>query len=167
MQGYGNYEELTLCGVDPRALFDDIEDTARSPDFITTDTVIEECNDAVAEANQQAIESLDDINLIPIQKTRKHVRIRHSENDPSPQVLDGESIHTTHSMLSLISMPNEFEDDTRINAVTFYLSLHITNNFTIFTSLQLMWYQKNREHMEPFLAKHTSSFSKKELKVIL
>ena len=134
IQGYGNYDELTSCGVDPRELFDDMEDAKRLPDFVTTDTVIEEHNNVVEEANQQAIESSDDINLIPIQKIRKHVRLRHSENDPSitfNQMLDGASMHTTPSMFSLISMPNEIEDDTRINAVTAYLLLS-NNNFTIF-----------------------------------
>ena len=115
IQGYGKYNELTSKGVDPRELFDDVEDTRESPDCINTDIVIERCNDVAEEADQQAIESSNDLYLIP---TRRHVR--HSENDPHPtcnQALDRESMRTRSSMLSLISLPTEFEDNTRNNVV--------------------------------------------------
>ena len=111
-----------------------MEDVKKLPDYITTDNVLEEGSSAVAEASEQAIETSDDINLMPKQKTRKHVRLRHLENDLGPtfnQTLDGGSIHTTPSMLSLISMPNQFEDDTRTNAVATYLSLY-NNNFSAY-----------------------------------
>ena len=155
VQGHGNYEELTSYGVDPRELFDDMEDVERLSDYVTIDNVIEEGSNAVEEANEQTV------NLLPKQMTSNHVRLRHFENDPGPQMLDGGSIHTTPSMLSLISMPNQFEDDTGINEVTTYLSLYNNYYFSVYCSVRLMWYQK-REHMELFLAKHTLSISKKE-----
>lgn len=111
VQGYGSYDELTSSGVDPRELFDDIKDTGSLQDFITTDVVIEECNDVVEEAYQQDIISADDI---PKERT---IRSRHSENDPSPTFEDEGSMYTTPSMLSLISIPDQFEDIKRINVV--------------------------------------------------
>ena len=113
VQGYGNYEKLTSSGVDPRELFDDIEDV-ESPNFVATEIVMEECSDSAEEADQQNIKISDDIYLIPTEKTRRRVR---SENDLVPafnQICDARSINTTPSMFSLISMP---EDNTRINIV--------------------------------------------------
>ena len=116
VQGYGSYEELTSSGVDPRELFDDIEDV-ESPNFVATEIVMEECRDTVEEADQQSMKSSNDMLLIPTEKTRQCVR---SENDHVPaftQVCDRGSVYTTPSMLSLISMPNKLDDNTRTNTV--------------------------------------------------
>ena len=102
--------------VDPRELFDDIENVD-TPNFVATEIVMEECSDIVEETDQQNIKCSDDIHLIPIEKTRQRVR---SENDPVPafnQICDRGSVYTTPSMFSLISMPNKLEDNTRINIV--------------------------------------------------
>ena len=152
-------------------MFDDIEeDSGGLPDLITTDVVIEECNDVVEEeADQEHVKKSDDIHLIPVQKTRRRVRSRHSEDDSGPnfnQVCGEGSIYTTPSMFSLISIPNKFEDNTRINMVG-VSSFNLLLNCCAFTillpaSILLMWYQKKRELMEQFLQKHTYCFSRKD-----
>ena len=51
----------------------------------------------------------------------KNTKRRLTQNDPGPtpnQDLHEGSIYTTSSMLSLISMPNEFEDNMKMNPVT-------------------------------------------------
>ena len=53
MRGYGNFEELTLHGVDPTKLFDNIEDSTIS-DLTQTDAVIKKCDNVIKEkADQQ------------------------------------------------------------------------------------------------------------------
>ena len=123
VQGYGSYEELTSSGVDPRELFDDIEDV-ESPNLITTDVVIEDYNDVVEETDQNDISSSGGMHLLPADKTRK--RSRYSEYDPglTNQVLGESSMYTTPSMFSLISMPNKIESNTRIDMVSLVFSLN-------------------------------------------
>ena len=162
MQGYGNYDELTSSGVDPRELFDDIdENSGKPPDLTIPDVIIEECD--VVE-DQPEMKSSDGMQLIPVEKTKRNVRLRHSEGAPDPtfnQLCDGGSIYTTPSMLSLISMPSKSEDNARVNIVS-VSSFSLPLNALLLTSIQLMWYQKKREPMEQFLQKHTYCFSKKE-----
>ena len=79
VQGYGNYEELTSSGVDPTELFDDIEDSIKSPDFVQPD---EECNDIIEEeSDQQDIKGPDHIHPLPIEKPREYVRSESSNFD--------------------------------------------------------------------------------------
>jgi len=124
VQGYGNYKELTSSGVDPTELFDDVEDSSsKSPDLLQPDIVIEECNDVVEEggADQENIKSPDHVYLLPTEKARRRVRLRHSESNADPtfdSALDGGSIYTAPSLYSLVSMPNEFEENKMINVVT-------------------------------------------------
>ena len=121
MQGYGNYDELTSSGVDPRELFDDMDDNSgKPPDLAIPDVIIEECDDVVEE-DQPVMKSSDGMQLIPVEKTKRNVRLRHSEGAPLTtfnQLCDGGSIYTTPSMLSLISMPSKSEDNARVNIVS-------------------------------------------------
>ena len=60
------------------------------------------------------------MHLLPIDRARRCVGLRNSENNCSPTfnlTLDGVSISTIPSMFSLISMPNELEGNVRINMV--------------------------------------------------
>ena len=116
VQGYGNYNELTTSGIDPRELFDDIEDV----ELPTVEVTIEGCNDAVEEGDQKSISSSDHVHLLPTQKIRRHFGSRQLGNDPDStfnQMLGERSIHTTPSMFSLISMPNGSEANMGINVV--------------------------------------------------
>ena len=108
VQGYGSYDKLTTSGIDPKELFDNIEDDELS----STDVIIERSSDSTEESN---IICLDHIQLLPIEKTRIAAS-SHSENTICNfnQKMDGGSIHTTPSMFSLISMPS---DNIRINTV--------------------------------------------------
>jgi len=123
VQGYGNYDKLTSSGVDPTELFDDIEDgSSKSPDLVQEDVVIEECNDVVEEADQENIKSPDHVNLLPIEKARRRVRSKHSENNADPNfdpVFDEGSIYTSPSLFSLISLPDNLDktDKTDKNKV--------------------------------------------------
>ena len=135
VRGYGNYEELTSSGVDPTELFDDIEDCGKSPDLVQPDIVIEECDDVVEEDNFQDIKSPDHIHLLPTDNTRKRIHSRHSESDVDPvynPVLDGGSVCTSPSMLSLISLPNIFENKKEKNIVVIIILciLSLSNNTT-------------------------------------
>ena len=110
VRGYGNYEELTSSGVDPTELFDDIEDSIKSPDLVLPDIVIEECDDEEEGADQQDIKSPDHIHLVPIEKARKRVIARHPENHPGASLdpnFDGLSeeisLFTAPSLFSLVS----------------------------------------------------------------
>ena len=133
VQGYGSYDMLTSSGIDPRELFDDMQNTEQLPHLIATEILIEECDDAAQEADQQNIED-DDMHLLPIMKTKAHAESRHSENNLDSsfnQILDGGSIYTTPSMFSLISMS---ENCARMNMVTSSYFITIYNNsLTIFT----------------------------------
>ena len=115
VRGYGNYDKLTSSGVDPTELFDDIEDCG-TPDLVQPDIVIEECDDVVEETDdQQDIKSPDHIQLLPMDNTRRRIKLRNSESDTDPifnPVLDVGSVCTTPSMISLISLPNISEDKT-------------------------------------------------------
>ena len=96
--------------------------------------LIEECKD-VDTANTN---SLDDMHLTPIIKTT-----RLSENNPNltlNQICDGESIYTSPSMLSLISIPSKTEDSTRANLVSVYPFIYVLckTNVLLLTSVQLM-----------------------------
>ena len=110
VQGYGNYEELTTTGVDPTELFDDIEDSIKSPGLVPPDIVIEECDDE-EEAVHQDIKNPDHIHLVPpIEKTRGHITSKHSGSnpclsfDPNFDGLSEEiSLFTASSMFSLVS----------------------------------------------------------------
>ena len=125
VRGYGNYEELTSSGVDPTELFDDIEDgSSKSPDLVQPDIVIEECIDVVEEggANEEDIKSPDHTHLLPIEKARRRVRSKHSENNADPNfdpVFDEGSIYTSPSLFSLISLPDNLDktDKTDKNKV--------------------------------------------------
>ena len=112
VRGYGNYKELTSSGVDPTELFDDIEDSIKSPDLVSPDIVIEESDDVVEEADRQDIKSPDHIHLLPIEKeARRRVRLRYSESDAGynfDPVFGEGSIYTSPSLFSLVSIPDEF-----------------------------------------------------------
>ena len=113
VRGYGNYEELTSSGVDPTELFNDIEDNSiKSPNLVQPDIVAEECNDEI-ESDQLDIKSPDHIHLLPIEKARRHVRLRHSEsNDYNFDPVFGEgSVYTSPSLFSLVSIPEKDEDN--------------------------------------------------------
>ena len=101
VRGYGNYEELTTSGVDPTELFDDVEDSRKSPDFVQPDIVIEECDNVVEETDQQDIESPDHMYPLPIEKTGRHIGSekleRNSRSGPSNN-FDG--LSTMPSLLS-------------------------------------------------------------------
>ena len=172
VRGYGNYEELTSSGVDPTELFDDIEDSIKSPDLVPPDIVMEREFDNEEEgADQQDIKSPDHIHLLPIEKeARRRVRSGHSESDADRTLnlmLEGGSVYTEPSMFSLISQPNECEDNKKqIIKVT-----HSCFLFTIyvyyFISIHLTQYQRKRGHMELFLPRRTFCLLKKVPKVIL
>ena len=102
-------------------MFDDIEENSgKLPDLVIPNVVIEEC-DNVVEEDQQKIKSSDDMHLIPVDNTRRNVRLRHSGDDPGPtmnQLCDGGSIYTTPSMLSLVSMPSKSECNARVTMVS-------------------------------------------------
>lgn len=121
MQGYGNYEELTSSGVDPTELFDDIEeDSMKSPNLVQPHIVAEECNDEI-ESDEQDIKSPDHIHLLPIEKARRRVRLRHSEsNDYNFDPVFGEgSVYTSPSLFSLVSIPEKDEDNKVIKSIYF------------------------------------------------
>ena len=113
VRGYGNYEELTSSGVDPTELFDDIEeDSLKSPTLVQPDIIIEESEDV--EEDKENIKSPDHINLLPIEKTRRRVRLKDSESNVDPNfdpLLDEGSIYTTPSLFSLISIPDKEDKD--------------------------------------------------------
>ena len=114
VRGYGNYEELTSSGVDPTELFDDIEDSIKSPDLGPPDIAIEECDDEEEGADQQDMKSPDHIHLLPIEKARRRARSRNSESNTDSNfdpVLDEGSIYTTPSLFSLISIPDKSGDN--------------------------------------------------------
>ena len=117
VRGYGNYEELTSSGVDPTELFDDIEGSRKSPDLIQPDIVIKEYDDVVEEAeSQQDIKSPDHIQLIPIEKARRHVRSQHSESNAEPSfdpALDDAS--TTPSLF--LDFDENDKNKARINLI--------------------------------------------------
>ena len=134
VRGYGNYEELTSSGVDPTELFDDIEGSSKSPDLVQPDIVIQECDNVEEETDKQDFKSPDHVQLLPIEKTRRRIKSKHSDSDVDPTfnpVLDGGSICTAPSMLSLISLPNEFEDKKNINKVTTYVVYLVLPNKTV------------------------------------
>ena len=121
VRGYGNYEELTSSGVNPTELFDDIEDSIKSPGLIPPDIVTAECDDVVEEADRQDIKSPDHIHLLPIEKeARRRVRLRHSESDAGynfDPVFDERSVYTTPSLFSLVSIPDDFDKTKNNNKV--------------------------------------------------
>ena len=118
VRGYGNYEELTSSGVDPTELFDDIEDSIKSPDLGPPDIVIEECDDEEEGADQQDIKSPDHIHLLPIEKeARKRVRLRNSESDTGynfDPVFGEGSVYTSPSLFSLVSIPDELDKTNKV-----------------------------------------------------
>ena len=119
VQGYGKYDDLTSSGIDPRELFDDMEDT-EIPNVTTTNVVMDECSDIIEAANQQHFGSSDHIHLLPMGKARRHSELSNSEDDPVPtfsQLLDGGSVYTRPSLFSLISMPGEVKNNRRLNVV--------------------------------------------------
>ena len=119
MQGYGSYDELTTSGIDTKELFDDIEDQ-KSSNFTSTDIVVEEYNDAIKETSQECIIlGSNRMHLLPMKRT-KFAGSRHSMDitySSSNQAIDKQSMHTTPSKLSLISMPNDSEGNAQINVV--------------------------------------------------
>ena len=84
--------------------------------FLAIDMVIEDCNGDVEESHEQNIRSLDYMHLLPPQKTRRQVVSRNSEIDCAT-TFDQMSIHSTPSMFSLVSIPNESESNVGINVV--------------------------------------------------
>ena len=115
VQGYGNYNELTISGIDSRELFDDTENV-EPPNLPSTDIIIEGWKDDLEESHEQNIRSSYHKHLLPTKKTRKKVGSRHTGNDHG-STFDQMSIYTTPSMLSLISMPNDSEGNVGVNAV--------------------------------------------------
>ena len=111
VRGYGNYEELTSSGVDPTELFDDIEDSMKSPDLVQPAIVIEECDDVIVEeADQEDIKSPDHTHLLPIEKAKRQIRSRHYDGDLgtsfSPNfdgLSEDVSLFTAPSLFSLVS----------------------------------------------------------------
>ena len=84
------------------------------------DIVIEESEDVEEEGDKQDIKSPDHIHLLPIEKARRRVRLRHSETDVDPTVSEGGSIYSAPSMFSLISLPSEHEGYKEDIKVTMY-----------------------------------------------
>ena len=116
VRGYGNYEELTSSGVDPTELFDDIEDSIKSPDLVPPDLVppdivIEESDNVVEEADKRNTKSPDHVHLLPpIEKPRGCVTLKHSASNPCLSLdpnFDGLpeeiSLFTAPSLFSLVS----------------------------------------------------------------
>ncbi|XP_065919842.1 ATP-binding cassette sub-family C member 4-like isoform X2 [Dysidea avara] len=120
VQGYGNYEELTSSGVDPTELFDDVEDNRKSTDLPALDIVVEECDDVTEETDEGTERRSSHAQLLPVEKARRRVRSKHSEGEHNQNylpVLDEVSVHTTPSMFSLVSIPDDgtAEEKEKIN----------------------------------------------------
>ena len=123
VQGYGTYNELTSSGINPRELFDDIEDI-ELPNLTTTNVVMDGCSDITEAANQQHFGSSDHIHLLPMGKRRRNLESSNSEDDPVPafsQLLDEGSVYTRPSLFSLITIPGEVENNTKFNVVCIQL----------------------------------------------
>ena len=138
VQGYGNYEELTSSGVDPTELFDDIEDSIKSPDLVPRDIVIEEYYDEEVEADQQDSKSPDHIHLLPIEKARRHVKARHPEShpggglDPNFDGLSEEiSLFTAPSLFSLVSTHDDLDSIRGIKKVRLLTQIIISFTYNI------------------------------------
>ena len=100
-------------------MFDDIGDT-ETPNLITTNVMVDECNDVLEKENQQDYGSSDHVHLLPTGKARRHAESSHSEDDSIPtfsQLLDEGSVYTRPSLFSLIPIPGEVEDNTGSNVV--------------------------------------------------
>ena len=97
----------------PSELIDDVEEDGE--DIVTTNVVIEECNDIEEATDQQDVKSSDNIHLLSIEKTRRH---KSSPGLAFNELCDGGSIYTTPSMLSLITMPSKSEDNAKISMVS-------------------------------------------------
>ena len=117
VQGYGNYEELTSSGVDPTELFDDIENSAKSPELVSSDFILEEFDD---ETNQQdtMIKSSDHVQLLPVEKAKRRVGHTKPEGNVNADnfgvkfdaVLEEMSLTTGPSLHSLVSaIPEEHQ----------------------------------------------------------
>ena len=88
----------------------------KSPDLVEPNIVIEECDDV--EEDKQDIKSPDHIHLLPIEKARRRVRLRHSQSDDynfDPVFGEG-SVYTSPSLFSLVSIPDKDEDNKVIKA---------------------------------------------------
>ncbi|XP_065919562.1 ATP-binding cassette sub-family C member 4-like isoform X2 [Dysidea avara] len=110
VQGYGNYEDLTSSGVDPTELFDDVEDNRKSTDLPILDIVVEECDDVTEETDEETERRSSHAQLLPVEKARRRVRSKHSEGEHDQNylsVLDEVSLHTTPSLFSLVSLPDD------------------------------------------------------------
>ena len=119
----------------------------KSPDLVQPDIVAEECIEEI-ESDQQDIKSPDHIHLLPIEKTRRRVRLRHSEsNDYNFDPVFGEgSVYTSPSLFSLVSIPEKDEDNK-----VYQRLLLVENNvmLSIYACrMYLMLYQRRRELME-------------------
>ena len=89
----------------------------KSPNLMKPNIVIEECDD-VKEEDERDIKSPDHIHLLPIEKARRRVGLRHSQNDDyNFNTVFGEgSVYTSPSLFSLISIPEKDEDNKVIKA---------------------------------------------------
>ena len=131
VRGYGNYEELTSSGVDPTELFDDIEDSIKSPDLVEADIVIEEFDDA-ADQQDIIIKSPDHTHLLPVEKARRRIgRTKPSGSsniDPDnfgikfDAVLEEMSLTTGHSLHSLVSTVTDDQQimETKVRLKSLY-----------------------------------------------
>ena len=120
VRGYGNYEELTSSGVDPTELFDDIEDSIKSPDFVPPD---EECDDVIEEeSDQQDIKSPNHIHPLPtVVELRRRFRSESDTGSNFDPVFDEISIYFTPS---LVSIPDDdfYEKNKNKNQVLVVIS---------------------------------------------
>ena len=154
VRGYGNYVELTSSGVDPTELFDDVEDNKKPVDFEEIpDIVVAEC-DGVTEVDEAFERRSSQAQLLPVEKARRRVKSKHSETDQNYfPVLDEVSLHTTPSVFSLVSIPDnipkEKEEEVWIRNCYAYLKDYLFRTMS-------MLYQRRRELMELFPIKLTT-----------
>ena len=90
----------------------------KSPNLVEPNIVIEDDNvEEEEDKHDIGIKSPDHIHLLPIEKTRRRVRLKDSESNVDPNfdpVLDEGSIYTTPSLFSLISIPDKDDDKDKV-----------------------------------------------------
>ena len=112
MQGYGNYAQLTSSGLDPTELFDDIEQDITKP----PDIVVDESEDILDIGQEsESGRGQDNVHLLPVERAKRRVRLGHSESDETSVdlKLEEQSLYTTPSLYSLISVHDDIESIRR------------------------------------------------------
>ncbi|XP_065897567.1 ATP-binding cassette sub-family C member 4-like isoform X2 [Dysidea avara] len=112
VQGYGNYAQLTSSGLDPTELFDDIEQDITKP----PDIVVDESEDTLDIGQEsESGRGQDNVHLLPVERAKRRVRLGHSEsNETSVDLkLEEQSLYTTPSLYSLISVHDDIESIRR------------------------------------------------------